>query len=143
MTINIPDDDPYFDEDIDLLVFSEYNVYDALEDGLYVSASEGNLAGVTEQYFVLPVYVTQGVMALMETAVEFSESAGSPTTLVNVWERICDKMVRDLVVLPIPFYQTDFQMIIGGMFPTLRGGYQPHSSQDATPCIIVSLPEED
>jgi hypothetical protein len=58
-------DDLFSDADI----ISEYTLEDALEDGVLVTANEGDLAEVTQQHTKFKVYMTNALFNLIERAV--------------------------------------------------------------------------
>jgi len=121
-------------------VIYTYSRAQAIEDGVLVDATIGDLAEVTRQHYKYPVAMTAAVFALMEQAVNHPKWCND---YKGVWHDIL-WMSR---MFPVRRWETGclFQVVITG-----TGRKRKHTlkiecgpGDDAEPVLTVMLPEED
>jgi hypothetical protein len=118
-----------------------YTRAQAIEDGVLVDASAGDLAEVTRQHFKYPVAMTAGVHALIEQAVNHPKHCNDWR---GVWHDVLWMSQRNITQR---FDETThlFQVTITGTgrrkVHTLKA--QCHPGDNAEPVITIMLPDED
>lgn len=121
-----------------------YTRRQAIEDGVLVDATAGDLAEVTRQHFKVHVAMTSTVYAILERAVESRRHCNDYR---GVWHDIC-WMLR-VTIRRHPAWSSIpellFRVIITGAGPskywTLKAVMGP--DDEGEPCLTIMLPEED
>ena len=129
---------PSFWDEADVIV--TYTRRQAIDDGVLVDASVGDLAEVSRQHYKHPVAMTAAVFDLMRRAVEHPRWCND---YKGVWHDILGMSRMN----PVQKWETGclFQVIITGV-----GRKRKHTlkiecgpGDDAEPVLTVMLPEED
>lgn len=124
-------------------VIYSYTRERALEDGVQVDANIGDLAEVTAQHFKFQVFMTAGVFAIMETAVnnpryDYQDYKG-------IWHDVCTMAGLAMRVSRDPS-ECAFRVIIKGagrksLF-TFVAQIGPRDIDQPEPAITIMLPED-
>ena len=118
-----------------------YTRQQALEDGVQVSANEGDLAEVTRQHYKYPVYMTDAVWTLIETAVNNPRYCND---LKGVWHDILwmsriysrrvDESTSEFVVKIVGTGRKSVFHMIAQCGPV--------DIDKPAPCITIMMPDE-
>jgi len=126
-------------------VIDTYSRQEAIEDGVLVDATVGDLAEVTRQHFKVPVAMTAAVWDLVEKAV-LNPRHGNDRK--GVWHDICSVLRTTISRQPAETSSSEllFRVIVTGVHPTqtlqsLKAIMGP--DDDGGPCLTILLPEED
>lgn len=122
-------------------VIDTYTRAQAIEDGVLVDGTIGDLAEVTRQHYKYPVAMTAAVFALMEKAVNHPKWCND---YKGVWHDILGMSKMNITRRFDPTTHL-FKVIITGL-----GRKRTHElkavcgpGDDAEPVITIMLPEED
>jgi hypothetical protein len=120
-----------------------YTRAQALDDGQQVDANIGDLGDVTPQHFRMPVYMTAGVFAIMETAV--NNPRYSYQDYKGIWHDVCT-MAGLAIRASRNGSEVAFRVIIKGAgrksLYTMVAQCGPVDIDDARSCITIMLPED-
>lgn len=125
-------------------VIYAYTRRQAIEDGVQVDANDpqSDLASVTKQHFKFPCYITGGLFAVMQQAVENPRYCQD---YAGIWHDIC--WMAKQAMRRNSGATLDFQVIIQGAgrskYHTITVECGPTDIDDERPCLTFRLPEED
>jgi hypothetical protein len=125
-------------------VIFAYSRQEAIEDGVLVDATVGELAEVTRQHFKVHVAMTAAVYAVLERAVENRRHLNDYR---GVWHDVCWMLRIAISRRPAESSTPEllFRVIITGAGRsktwTLKAVMGPDDEGD--PCLTIMLPEED
>jgi hypothetical protein len=129
-------------EDFDLI--SVYTRQQAIEDGVLVDASTGDLALVTRQHFRIPVAMTAAVYGILERAIANPRHAND---YLGVWHDVCSVLRTAISRRPAESSTPVllFRVLTTGAgrsrYWTLKAVVGPDDL--GAPCFTIMLPEED
>jgi hypothetical protein len=133
--------DPSLDE---MPVIFAYTRQDAIEDGVLVDATVGDLAEVTRQHFKVHVAMTAAVYGVVERAVQNPRCAND---YKGVWHDVCWMLRIAISRQPAERSSPEllFRVVITGAGPsknwTFKAVMGPDDEGEA--CLTIMLPDED